>query len=109
MMSLRENYFPTVDSSLRIQINELTSVNDVKHIWSEIEKKQRMFKGNNRLATKEKYANHDRDKFAYELRKNKKMAHNDIKKELEHKGFGSYDYEYISKIIKAYKDFIEES
>ncbi len=103
--SLLESYFPTIDDSLKIQINELTTIGDIEHIRPKIEKKQKMFKDKYKFTTREKYANHDRDKFAYELQKEGK-TYKQIKSELKKKEFKKVDEEYISKILGAYKKFI---
>ncbi|MCK5062165.1 hypothetical protein KAR28_06505 [Candidatus Parcubacteria bacterium] len=110
MESMLKHYFPTVDKKMRIQFNELTSIEDVKHIWSEVEKQQKKYTKKFGIIEKEDYINHDRDKRAYELKKNDpKISRKKIKKILkEEKYKTNFKTPHISKIIKKYKNYINQ-
>jgi len=81
ILKCRENlldaYFPKIDEKLLIHINEVTTIEDVKYIWSKIQKKQNAYKwecGEKRINLnsskkgKSDYLNYKRDKMAYELK-----------------------------------------
>lgn len=108
MDSILKHYFPTVDKKMRIQFNELTSIEDVKYIWSEVESRQKEYSKKFGIVEKEEYKNHDRDKLAYELSRNgQELSRDQIKKKLKEAGFQTnFKTQRISKIIKNYIDYI---
>lgn len=104
--SMLDNYFPTVDKQMRIQFNELTSIEDIKYIWSEVEKQQRGFTEDFKLNKTNEYPNHDRDKMVYEMKKGG-LTYKKIIDELSKKGYETnFNLSYIGVIIKTYKKFI---
>jgi len=100
-------YFPSIDAYMRIQINELTSIEDIKYIWQQIKDMQREYVKHHNLLNNEDYLNHDRDKLAYDLRVKQSKPREDIKKLLTAKGYktGS-NISYITKMVKSYRVFI---
>jgi hypothetical protein len=113
MESILKHYFPTVDNKMRIQFNELTSVEDVKYIWAEVEKQQEKYTKKFGITKKEEYRNHDRNKRAYELSEiiedEKKLSREEIKNRLKKEGYKTnFKTPYITKIIKNYKNYINQ-
>jgi hypothetical protein len=108
MDSILKHYFPTVDKKMRIQFNELTSIEDVKYIWSEVESQQKEYSKKFGIVEKEEYKNHDRDRLAYELSRNgQELSRDQIKKKLHEAGYQTnFKTQHISKIIKNYIDYI---
>lgn len=109
LKNLTHIYFPKIDEKMKIQINELTSIEDIKYIWQEINNQQQKFTKYHNLVHSGDYLNHDRDKLAYELRTIQHKSRDEIKELLTGKGYYAGDkIIYITKLVKAYKKFIGE-
>jgi hypothetical protein len=116
--NLLNAYFPTIDEALRIHINEFTSIDDIKYIWStKVQKKQLAHRWGygekniniySKKKGKSKYINHDRDKMAFELKRdNPEITRRKIRRQLGISGFnvdfGDY---YITVILRKYTKYI---
>lgn len=103
-------YFPEVKGGMKIQFNELTCIEDIKYIWSEVEKRQRDYTSRFGIIQKREYLNHDRDKKAYELKKESpEISRKEIKKILGDNKFSTnFATSYITIIIRNYKKFINK-
>ena len=110
MNSMLKHYFPTVDKKMRIQFNELTCTEDVKYIWSEVEKQQQEYTKKFGVIEKKEYINHNRDKLAYKLKESDpKISREKIKNKLKKEGYKiNFQTSYITKIIKNYKNYINK-
>jgi len=106
--NLFDYYFPTIDDNLQIKVHPMTTEEEIKFIWPDVTEKQKKIIKNIDKRGKFEYSNHDRDKIAYELRKNNQMPYKEIAGELKKQGLGSYIYIDIPKFIKKYKEFIGE-
>ncbi|MDD4901184.1 MAG: hypothetical protein PHS62_03715 [Patescibacteria group bacterium] len=107
-----DNYFPTFNEALQIQINELTTIEDMKYIWPQIVKKQIIYKrcsggknfgmsstGKGRM---QYLYNDERNKRAYEIRKeNPEFTDEQIKEKLGKEKFNTnFKASYIPVMIK---------
>ena len=109
LKNLTNIYFPAIDENMRIQINELTGIEDIKFVWKQIENRQKKYSKYHNLIQNKKYHNHDRDKLAYELRVIQLKSRKEIKKLLDAEGFYTgLRVSYITRMVKSYKNFIGE-
>ena len=107
LKNLTNIYFPAIDENMRIQINELTGIEDIKFVWRQIENRQKKYSKYHNLIQNEKYYNHDRDKLAYELRVLQSKSREETKILLDAKGFYTgLRISYITRMVKSYKKFI---
>ncbi|MDP3934678.1 MAG: hypothetical protein Q8Q46_00410 [Candidatus Giovannonibacteria bacterium] len=123
---LVDEYFPKVNMNLQIQINELTTEEDISYIWQEVEDKQKICSWNPKVYRrnpKDKYTNfygrkkgktedpkRERDKTVYDFKKsNPKATLKNVNKKLIAKGFKTLeDYTHIYKIIERYKKHLTD-
>lgn len=117
---LLDNYFPTINETLQIQINELTTLEDIKYIWPKIFKKQIAYRwgaGEKKLNIhskkkgKIKYPNSERNKTAYEIKnENPEFTRKKIKNELWKRGFETdFEIPYITVIIRKHRKLINKT
>lgn len=112
--SILKDYFPKVDETLNIQLNEMTSTEDMKYIWSElkIEKLQESYSKNLGIIQKEPYINHDLAKRAYEIKTDfPDISRQDIIDSLREEGYDtdkSIEPYYLTIILRKYKKFINQ-
>jgi hypothetical protein len=114
MKSILKNYFPTVDETMNIQFNEMTSTEDLKYIWSEskVEKLQEAYSKNLGIIQKEPYINHDLAKRAYEIKTDfPEISRQDIINSLREEGYDAdknIEPYYLTIILRKYREFINQ-
>ena len=109
LKDLTRIYFPAIDKNMRIQINELNGIEDMKFVWCQIKNHQKQYSKYHNLIQHEKYYNHDRDKLAYELRAIQLKSRKKTKRLLDAEGFYTgLRVSYITRMVKSYKKFIGE-
>ncbi|MCK5061858.1 hypothetical protein KAR28_04880 [Candidatus Parcubacteria bacterium] len=114
---LLDAYFPIFDEALRIQIHEDTTIDDIKYVWEDIQRKQLAHKRgygekNININSKKKgksrgLTTYERNKKVYELRQDDPGITNEkIKEQLGISGFNTnFDVSYITVILKKYKKY----
>ena len=106
------NYFHIINEALQIQINELTTIDDIKYIWPKIFRKQLAYRwgaGEKKLNMSSpakgrmQYLNNaEINKRAYEISKeNHEFSDEQIKEKLEKEGYNTnFNASYIQEMIK---------
>jgi hypothetical protein len=108
---IKKYYLPKtkiIKNRLYLEINELTTIDDIKYVWKSIKKDQKNFeKINGFINQKRKYQNLARDKEIIKLIK-KGLTSKEIMKKVNKNNKKIIGYEYISKVKTNYnKKFIE--
>ncbi len=102
------HYLPIIGGQesglIPIHLNELTTLDDIKAIWPLILKTQNEIgKANKYKYAKREFSQIERNQRATELRK-EGLTYSQIHKQLLKEGFDSPGYDYVSKMLKGYKN-----
>lgn len=109
--NLLDYHFPTVNSGLQIQVYPSTTEEELKFIWDDVQRIQKITIKNLLTRPKFEYQMHDADKKAYELKqttkmKNKNIAEKIVGLKLLPKNNTTYTYVEVGKSLRRYKKFI---
>jgi len=107
---LEKDYLPSINDFLQIQINELTTQDDLKLIWDKIEKKQNKYKKRHKYINAERrYPHRKINKIIMDLH-NQGLKHEDICEDPRVKSkVKNCNVAKISEAVKAHKKYTRQN
>jgi hypothetical protein len=111
--NIANQYFPKINEKLQLQLHPTTTEEELKFIWDDIQRIQKIYIPNLDTRKKFEYPMHDADKKVYELKKTTEKSDSTIAREMREMRLipenQTFTYIEVGKAARRYKKFIDSA